>query len=302
MSEPPPGAPSPDDFVPPPEEDLAPVPDDAGDTRGYHFRRLLGKPLTWILGGAVALIAFVSVAAAGYVAIGGGVAALVLGVTVLIVYLLARGKAEADFFRAYSEGRKLHWASGRGSLPPVTPLLQRGDDRYTQQTLRGVLPGGMDGTLAVYTYEEETRDSDGNKQTSYFHYTVAMTNLPEAAPFMRELFCQRRFGLKFLDSAEDVFRKRQRVEQESAAVDERYEIFMGEDDDMNRARQVLSPSFLVWLADHSPEKFAFELCAGALVCNVKGHQKSAAELDELCSAASAVARRLHEEATELPAA
>ncbi|HEX2468343.1 MAG TPA: hypothetical protein VHJ54_09070 [Solirubrobacterales bacterium] len=27
------------------------VPDDAGDTRGYHFRRLLGKSLTWILGG-----------------------------------------------------------------------------------------------------------------------------------------------------------------------------------------------------------------------------------------------------------
>jgi hypothetical protein len=301
MSEPP-GATSPDDFVPPPPEDLPPVPDDAGDTRGYHFRRLLGKPLTWILGGALALIAFVSVAAAGYAGIGAAVAGGVLLLTVLIVYLLARGKAEADFFRAYSEGRKLHWASGRGNLPPVTPLLQRGDERYTQQTLQGVLPGGMDGTLALYTYEEETRDSDGNKQTSYFHYTVAMTNLPDAAPFMQELFCQRRFGFKFLDSAEDVFRKRQRVEQESAEVDERYEIFMGEHDDMNRARQVLSPSFLVWLADHSPEKFAFELCAGALVCNVKGHQKNAAELDQLCSAASAVARRLHEEATELPAA
>jgi hypothetical protein len=302
MSDPPPGATSPDDFVPPPAEDLPPVPDDAGDTRGYHFRTLLGKPLTWILGGASALIAFVWVAAAGSVAIGGAVAAVVLLVTVLIVYVMARGKSEADFFRAYSEGRKLRWTSGRGSLPPVTPLLQRGDDRYTQQMLQGVLPGGMDGTLALYTYEEETRDSDGNKQTSYFHYTVAMTNLPEAAPFMRELFCQRRLGFKFLDSAEDVFRKRKRVEQESASVDERYEIFMGSDDDMNRARQVLSPSFLVWLADHSPEKFAFELCAGALVCNVKGHQKSAAELDELCSATSAVARRLYEEATELPVA
>jgi hypothetical protein len=300
MSEPPPGATSPDDFVPPPPEDLPPVPDDAGDTRDYHFRRLLGKPLTWILGGAVALIAFVAIAAAGYVAIGGAVAAGILLVTVLIVYLLARGKAEADFFRAYSEGRDLRWASGRGGLPPVTPLLRRGDDRYTQQSLQGVLPGGMDGTLALYTYEEETRDSDGNKQTSYFHFTVAMTNLPESAPLVRELFCQRRFGFKFLDSAEDVFRKRQRVEQESAAVDERYEIFIGQDDDMNVARQILSPTFLVWLADHSPEKFAFELVAGALVCNVKGHQKSAAELDVLCTAASAVARRVHEEAAEIP--
>jgi hypothetical protein len=49
----------------------------------------------------------------------------------------------------------------------------------------------------------------------------------------------------------------------------------------------------------SPERFAFELVAGALVCNVKGHQKSAAELDVLCTAASAVARRVHEEAAEV---
>jgi hypothetical protein len=301
MSEPPPGGTSPGDFVPPPPEDLPPVPDDAGDTRGYHFKRLLSKPLTWTLGGTMALIALVAIAAAGFVAIGAAVAAGILLVTILIAYLLARGKAEADFFRAYSEGRGLQWSSGRGSLPPVTPLLRRGDERYTQQLLQGVLPGGMDGTLALYTYEEETRDSDGNEQTSYFHFTVAKTNLPQSAPLVRELFCQRRFGFKFLDSAEDVFRRRQRVEQESAAVDERYEIFIGSDDDLNIARQILSPSFLVWLADHSPERFAFELVAGALVCSVKGHQKSAAKLDVLRSAASAVARRVHEEALELPA-
>ena len=102
-----------------------------------------------------------------------------------------------------------------------------------------------------------------------------------------------------MDSAEDVFRKRQRVEQESEAVDKRYEIFIGERDDMNMARQVLSPSFLVWLDAHSPEAYAFELCAGALVCNVKGHKKSAAELDTLCEASAAVARRLSEEAAEI---
>ena len=68
---------------------------------------------------------------------------------------------------------------------------------------------------------------------------------------------------------------------------------------MNRARQVLSPRFLVWLDEHAPEDFAFELAAGSLVCNVKGHKKSAAELDSFCRAAAAVARRLDEEAREL---
>ena len=33
--------------------------------------------------------------------------------------------------------------------------------------------------------------------------------------------------------------------------------------------------------------------------NVKGHKKSAAELDLLCEASAAVARRMHEEATEV---
>jgi hypothetical protein len=102
-----------------------------------------------------------------------------------------------------------------------------------------------------------------------------------------------------MDGMEDAFRKRQRVEQESEAVDKAYEIFIGEQDDMNRARQVLSPSFLVWLDQNSPEAYAFELVAGSLVCNVKGHKKSSSELDKLCQASAAVARRLQEEATEV---
>ena len=60
-----------------------------------------------------------------------------------------------------------------------------------------------------------------------------------------------------------------------------------------------APLFLVWLADHSPEAYAFELVAGSLVCNVKGHKKSSAELDQLCQASAAVARRLSEEADEV---
>lgn len=298
MSEPPPGQTVPDQSTPAPAADLPPVPDDAGDTRGHHFARLIRHPVTLIVGGILIVAAGVAGGVAAGAVIGAAAAAAVLLLVVLVVFLLARSAAESDFFKAYAEGRGLTWISGKNQLPPVTPLLQRGDERYTSQRLDGVLPGGMDGTLALYTYEEETRDSDGNRQTSYFHFTIATTQLPDTAPFMRELFCQRRVGFRFLDSAEDVFRKRQRVEHESEEVDKRYEVFCAADDDMNRARQVLSPSFLVWLADHSPEAFAFELVAGSLVCNVKGHKKSAAELDAICQASTAVARRLQEEATE----
>jgi hypothetical protein len=126
-----------------------------------------------------------------------------------------------------------------------------------------------------------------------------MTELPATADFVEELFCQRRFGFRFMDSMEDVFRKRQRVEHESEAVDKRFEIFTGPTDDLNRARQILSPTFLDWLEHHSPEAYAFELVGGTLVCNVKGHKKSASELDLVCTSSAAVARRLQDEATEL---
>lgn len=277
------------------------IPEDADDTRGIHFRRLLRHPLALTIGGIAVLAALVGGAAAGGIAIGAAAAVIAVLITALVVFLIASGKAADDFYRAYAEGRGLSRVDGRSTLPPVTPLLQRGDERYAEQRFNGVLPGGLDGSLCLYTYEEETRDSDGNKQTTYIHYTVVMTQLPQTASFVQELFCQRRFGFRFLDSAEDVFRRRQRVEHESEAVDKKFEIFTGKNDDLNRARQILSPSFLVWLEQHSPEAFAFELVAGSLVANVKGHKKSAAELDLICEASAAVARRLAEEAEETAA-
>ena len=271
---------------------------DADDTRAHHRRRLWRSRPVAVGGGAFALAAFAGGSIVAGPAIGAAAVVAVALLVSLIVYLVARSAAEEDFFAAYAQSRGLRRSEGRSSLPPLSPLLQRGDDRYAERRFDGVLPGGLDGTLALYTYEDESRDSDGNKQTTYYHFTVATTQLPDTAAFVRELFCQRRFGFRFLDSAEDVFRRRQRVEHESAEVDERYEIFCAPDDDLNRARQVLAPSFLVWLSEHSPEAFAFELVAGSLVTNVKGHQKSAAELDQFCQASAAVAQRLQAEATE----
>lgn len=296
-SEPPPGAESP--YVESPPADLPPVPDDAGDTRGHHLGRLIRHPVTLIIMIVLGVAALIAVGTQVNFAAGGGAAAAVIVLVLIVVWLLANSAAREDFFNAYAQGRGLTRIDGKSNLPPVTPLLQKGDKRYAEQRFNGVLPGGLDGSLCLYTYEDTSTDSDGNRQTTYVHYTIAMTQLPATASYLQELYCQRRFGFRFMDSAEDVFRRRQRVEQESEGVDKKYEIFIGANDDMNKARQVLSPSFLVWLDGHSPEAYAFELCAGSLVCNVKGHKKSSAELDVLCQASAAVARRLSEEAAEV---
>ena len=296
--------PAPADQAPAPTEQAPPVstgatiPLDADDTRGRHFREIAGHPATLILGGILVLGGGGALAAAVGPVVGAAGAAGALLLVLLIVWLLASSRAESDFFKTYAQGRSLALQTGRGSLPPITPLLQRGDRRYTKCTLQGTLPGGEAGLVALYTYEESTTDSNGNRQTSYFNFTVMVTEVHEMAPFIGELFFQRRVGFRFLDGAEDMFRRRQRVEHESDAVDKRFEIFCGKEDSLGRARQVLAPTFLVWLADNSPENFAFECVAGMLVCNIKGHKKSAAELDALCEGTSSVAKRLREEAVE----
>ena len=83
-------------------------------------------------------------------------------------------------------------------------------------------------------------------------------------------------------------------------MDKRFETFADERTDPNWLRQLFQPSFIVWLSDHAPESFAFELVAGLLVANVKGHADSADELDAVCEAASTVARRIREESLEQP--
>jgi hypothetical protein len=274
------------------------APDDANDLRGFHFRRLLHKPLTWF---AIALfvipagiVGAVYLGAAIGVAIAGGVFLLAL----LGVFAIADSRAEDAFFQTYAAQRGLA-LSGRSPLPPATPLLRKGDDRYAERALSGSLADGIDGVLALYTYEDETTDSEGNRQTNYYRYTVGLVEVPECVAHLPELFCQRKSGLRSLEKLEDAFRRsKQRVKLESEALDERYEIFSGTEQDQVWLRRFFSPTFIVWLGEEAPKKFAFELVGGTLCCYVSGHKKSAADLDTVRAATAAVARRLREESLE----
>jgi len=274
------------------------LPDDADDLRGFYFRLLLGKASTQaalaaaaIAGGVIgALVASPAIGAAGFAA--GVLMALA------VVFAIADSRSEDAFFQVYGEQRGMV-VHGKERLPKATPLLRKGDDRYAERALEGPLGDGIDGTLALYTYEEESTDSDGNRQTSYHRYTVGIAEVPECAGFVPELYCQRKVGLRALERLEDLFRgSKERVKLESEALDERYEIFVGETQDPNHLRQLFSPAFIVWLTDSAPEKFAFELVDGALCCYLGGHKKAAAELDTIRAASAGVATRLRDEALE----
>jgi hypothetical protein len=275
------------------------APDDADDMRGYHFSRLVRTPLTLILIAVLTAAAFVAglIFIGAAIGAGGALVALLLGV--VVVFAIADKRAADDFFEVYAANRGLTLVHGRGRLPQATPLLRKGDDRYTDRTLTGAIADGFDGTLALYTYEEETRDSDGDTQTSYYRYTLGLVEVADCARFVPELYCQRKFGLRALEKFEDAFRgNKERVTLESEKLLEKYEIFATKEQDANWLRQLFSPSFIVWLTDAAPDKFAFELVDGTLCCYVSGHKENAAALDAIAAAAGAVATRLRDEALE----
>jgi hypothetical protein len=276
----------------------AAAPDDANDLRGFHFKRLMRKPLTWALIVTFTVAAGVAGAALIGPAIGGAAAVVVFLVGTLIVFAIADSQAADAFFEVYASQHGLV-LGGRAPLPAATPLLRKGEDRYAERTLSGTIAEGVDGTLALYTYEEETTDSEGNRQTNYYHYTLGLVEVPECVGFVPELYCQRKFGLRSLEKFEDVFRRsKERVKLESEVLDEKYEIFTGKGQDANSLRQLFAPTFIVWLTDSAPKKFAFELVNGSLCCYVNGHKESAEDLDTIATATAAVAKRLREEALE----
>jgi hypothetical protein len=276
----------------------ATVPDDANDLRGFHFRRLLRS--TPVLIGIAIVVLAAGIAGAVFVgpAIGGIAALATFLLALLALFAIADSHAEDGFFQVYAQQQGLE-LGGRAPLPPTTPLLRKGDDRYAERTLSGPFADGIEGILALYTYEEESTDGEGDRQTSYYRYTVGLVPVPECVELVPELYCQRKFGLRALEGFEDVFRRsKERVELESEALDGKYEIFAGKGQDAVWLRQLFSPTFIVWLNDSAPEKFAFELVGGTLCCYVSGHKKKAEELQQISVASAAVARRLREESLE----
>lgn len=270
--------------------------DDANDLQGFHFRRLMRKPLTWILTALVAIPAGVAGAIALAPLLGLAIAAGVGALAVITVLLIADSKAESAFFDTYAEQRGMSLTEA-SDLPARTPLLRKGDERKAEYVMKGPIADGLEGTVALFTYTDVYHDKNGRHENNY-PFTVVMAELPETARQCKELLCNRKFGFKALEGLEDKFRKSERVRLESIKLDDRFEIFAAREQDPNWLRQLFSPSFIVWMAEQAPEKFAFELVDGTLCCNVKGHKKSAADLDSMREAAAAVAGRLREEALE----
>src|SRR5690242_17236901 len=119
------------------------APDDADDTQGFHFRRLMSRRSTWLWGGIPTAVAAIALAFGNplWIPI---VIALGFVITVIVCWIKANSQAEDDFFKAYAVKRGLT-RTERGSLPGSTPLLRKGDERKAEEILSGPLGDGADG-------------------------------------------------------------------------------------------------------------------------------------------------------------
>lgn len=281
----------------PPPTAAAPAPTDSNSLRGYHFKRLINKPPILLAIGIPAL-AVLAYGLASNPSIGWAFPLAVIAVGIGIVFWIADSKAADDFFDVYAGSRGLT-LGGRTDLPAATPLLRKGRKRYATRTLSGQIAPGLEGMLALYTYEEQTSGSDGSQSTDYYNYTLGIADLPECVEHVPELYCQRKSGLRSLEKLEDAFRvNKRRVTLESEALARRYEIFVDKDQDDVWLRRLFSPMFIVWLTESAPQKFAFELVAGILVAYVPGHKEDDANLDGVAAATGAIAKRLRDEIAE----
>jgi hypothetical protein len=269
------------------------APASADSTRGEHFRALCrGRVATYVvvLGIAAAMV-WAAAAQDWRPAVGGppALVLLVLGVS----FWLADRRAADDFWSAYARQRGLQYVADP-SFSPMTPLLGAGDRRRFERGLGGAI-GGTPGMLALETYQvrRESRDSDGRSHESWtsYDFTVAVLDAPAATTFLRGVYLRRKRSL--LERVEDDWLPsgRRRVELESIAFGERYDLWVVDDQDDVALRRLFVPTLIEWLARH-PFAPGMEIRAGTLTVYVDRHLETAAELDFFREAAAHLAEKV----------
>jgi hypothetical protein len=272
-------------------------PANANSLRRTEFVRLLRFPEGggWLLGAVIggAILGVLINPSTAWVL---PLVALVVGLGV--VFWIADRNASNSFWEVYARSRGMA-LGGRTRLEESTPLLQAGDEAYATRTLDGQIGPGLVGTMALYTYEEETVGLTGQRETAFHDFTLATVELPESAPYIGELYAMARRGPHPLDEFGDGFRRGKReVRLESGALDRRFEILVAAGQDEIWTHRLFSPAFVVWLAEGPPRKLSFELVDGTLVVYVPGRHEDAEDLDALAAATATIARRLLEESAQ----
>jgi hypothetical protein len=200
-----------------------------------------------------------------------------------------------DQFAAYAAAHKLT-LEPEGRLPRTTPLLAEGELRRVDALMRGWLGEYLEAQIAIVS-RAAGGSSDGGEEEVDF--TVAVAHVPKAKRFVPWLLCHRVEDEHLLGrAAEELIHGNDRLDLESAELDRCYRIYASPERDEVWLRELLSPSFIVFLLDLAPKGFAFEYVEGTLCVSQIGRLTLSEDIDGLRDATVELVARIRGEVRE----
>ena len=204
---------------------------------------------------------------------------------VLIALQLAADRAHDDAWRAIAGELGMAF-EGELELPKLTPMLGAGDRRRCPEWLTGSLPDGRPIGLGNYTFEKKR--SDGQSTTWHAsRFTLAVVGL-SGAP-VRGLHLRPRNALRVFGEPTLKRRGRTRIETESAAFNDRFDLYHDAGEDPIAVMRIISPTFIEALTGR---ELAFDLVDGTLAVFVEDHATHARDLQRVRQLAELVLARL----------
>jgi hypothetical protein len=279
------------------------LPSNANSGQGDLFRAYLKSRIAFwaLVAGVAASFVIGAVKHALPVMVGGPVvtAILVAGVA----FFMADHVAAERFYQSFAGELGLAY-SGRRILPALTPLLGAGDRRHADHWMEGTFAGDLplQGGLGHFTWEELESERDKNgvlrEEVKERHTaTICGVGLDQSLSRFRGIYLRPRQGLLGLGDNWLPKSLTRKIEVESAAFTERYELRIADDMDEMHARQLLSPTLVSWLAEH-PLTPGFELKAGTLVVYTMRELQDSGNLTFLIDATRHLAGRVLRELRE----
>jgi hypothetical protein len=277
------------------------VPATTETARGDHFRRLLKSRAGFWAMVLLALATFIAGATTGNPAIAFAAPPAAVLLVIAILFAIADRAAENEFFKLFAAGRGWSW-SKEWTVTGYTPLLAAGDRRKCRHWMQGPVGGHMDGECSMGWYTFEVRQDNGDKPDTWtpYHFTVCVMDMEAGMTRFPGVFLRRRRGLfERLNTDSNWLSGRdcRKLELESTAFIERYDLFTDPDVDENAVRQLFGPKFILWLAEH-PICPNFEYRSGTLVVYLFDHVGEAGKLEWLLSASREILERIRRETFE----
>ena len=135
--------------------------------------------------------------------------------------------------------------------------------------------------IGWYTFEVKQEQRRQARHLEPHHFTIATVDVGEhGMSRFQGIYLRRRRGIfDRLDTDANWLGSThcEKVELESTAFTEKYELWRDRDQDELKLRQLFAPTFVVWLSEH-PLEPGFELRAGELVVFIPGRCGEAGKL------------------------